>query len=110
MIVDIITSSADKNHISMSNDIAAATEALREFMFKRVYIGSRAKADEDKAKYVVTALFKYFRENCNELPIEFKERMIEDGTERVVCDYIAGMTDIYAVNIFSKLFIPSPWR
>lgn len=110
MITDIIIESRDKNCISMSNEIQSATDDLREFMFENVYIGSKAKSEEEKAKYVLVGLFKYFKENPGELPEEFKYNLKEDGIDRVVCDYIAGMTDIYAIHTYSRLFIPSPWK
>jgi dGTPase len=110
MITDIVNSSQGKPFIRMSDGIKAATEELREFMFKKVYIGSKAKSEEDKAKYVISALFGHFMDNCSELPEEFRERLEEDGKDRVVCDYIAGMTDRYAVNMFYRLFVPNPWR
>jgi dGTPase len=110
MITDIIISSINKDTISMSKDIGDATDKLREFMFKNVYIGSKAKYEENKAKYVLNALYNYFKVNYIELPEEFKERLKFDDLDRIVCDYIAGMTDIYAVNTFNRLFVPSPWR
>lgn len=110
MITDIIYSCMNKNTICMSPEIKGTTDKLREFMFEKVYIGSKAKSDDDKAKYVVNALFEYFKSNYCELPQEFKDKLESDDIERVVCDYIAGMTDVYAVNMFNRLFIPSSWR
>lgn len=110
MITDIINQSLGKDSISMSPPVKECSDKLRKFMFERVYIGSKAKADEDKAKYVIATLFEHFKKNIDELPGEFKDMVECDGIDRVVCDYIAGMTDIYAVNMFNKLFIPSQWR
>jgi dGTPase len=110
MIFDLVNESKAKNIIMMSKTIRYATDQLREFMFEKVYIGSRAKGEEDKAKYIITSLFDYFKRNYHELPEEFVHNLDDDGIDRIVCDYIAGMTDIYAINMFSKLFIPSPWR
>lgn len=110
MIVDIVRSSAGKGSIHMSPDIARESKELRKFMFARVYIGSKAKTEENKAGFVITELFNYFSKHMDELPDEFRDNIDEDGLERVVCDYIAGMTDSYALNIFYKLFVPSPWR
>ena len=110
MITDVVNSSMGKDCIKMSTNVKDATDSLREFMFNNIYVGSKAKGEEEKAKYVVEALFKFFIMNTEYLPQEFRHRLLSDGEERVVCDYIAGMTDIYAVNTFSKLFIPEPWR
>lgn len=110
MITDIVNESYLKPCISMSTVIKDATDRLREFMFQKVYIGSKAKSEEDKAKYIIAGLFNYFKNNSFEMPEEFQKNLNNDGIDRVVCDYIAGMTDIYAINMFNKLFIPSPWR
>lgn len=110
MITDFVKESIGKEQVSMSEEVKLATDNLREFMFKRVYIGSKAKSEEAKAKYVIIGLYEYFSSNYDELPDEFRGNLESDGIDRVVCDYIAGMTDVYAINTFSKLFIPSPWR
>lgn len=110
MVSDLINESTVKNCISMSMGVSDATNDLREFMFENVYIGSKAKSEEQKARFVVCELFDYFKKNYQELPKEFKDNLDNDSIERIVCDYIAGMTDVYAINLFNKLFIPSPWR
>lgn len=110
MITDIITSSMDNDYVIMSSSIKSATELLRKFMFENVYIGSRAKTEENKARYILYEIFGYFKDNYSAMPAEYLNRVDSEGIERVVCDYIAGMTDIYAINLFNKLFIPSPWR
>lgn len=109
-ILDIINSSMNKSSISMSQEVAGAMERLRDFMFRRVYIGSKAKSQEKKAKHLIVALYNYFKNNYNEMPDEFVNMVDSDGIDRVVCDYIAGMTDVYAINLFTRLFVPSPWR
>lgn len=110
MIVDVIENSQDKPYVSMSPEIGSATEELRQFMFRRVYVDSVAKAEESKAMYVLEELFNYFMEHPQKLPEEYFRNIDEYGEEQVVCDYIAGMTDRYALRIFSNLFIPSSWN
>ncbi|WP_434564440.1 deoxyguanosinetriphosphate triphosphohydrolase [Thermoanaerobacterium thermosaccharolyticum] len=110
MVRDIIKNSLDKNDISMSDDIYEATYSLRDFLFKKVYIGSKAKSEEIKAKKVVEQLFNYFCENVNDMPKEFVDLTHKYGTERAVADYIAGMTDKYAIIKYKELFLPSPWE
>lgn len=111
MIHDIVRNSMNKNDIIMSDYMEDAMSKLRKFMFANVYVGSRAKEHEIKAKKMLKQLYEYFIENKDLLPMEYK-KMIEDNEplERVVCDYVAGMTDRYSINIFSKLFIPSSWK
>jgi dGTPase len=80
-------------------------------MFENVYIDSKAKEHEEKAQNMLTQLFLYFKEHTHLLPPEFLV-MIDDGelVERVVSDYIAGMTDRYAIRKFMDLFVPSSWK
>ncbi|MGF7396125.1 deoxyguanosinetriphosphate triphosphohydrolase [Thermoanaerobacterium thermosaccharolyticum] len=110
MVRDIIENSMGKNDISMSDDIYEATYSLRDFLFKKVYIGSKAKSEEIKAKKVVEQLFNYFYENVDGMPEEFVELTYKYGKERAVADYIAGMTDKYAIIKYKELFLPSPWE
>jgi len=106
MVSDIINTSSGKNMISMSEDVYKAMWDLRQFMFDRVYLASRAKTEEIKAGSIIKWLYYYFMENTLELPEEFKKQLLKMGNERVICDYIAGMTDRYAINKFQELFIP----
>jgi dGTPase len=110
MIMDTITESLDKPLIAMSCEIASATECLRDFMFERVYLESLAKTEEKKAMYVIKQLYEHFFEKPNSLPDEFLYLMERYGKEQAVCDYVAGMTDRYAVRTFYALFVPSPWK
>lgn len=112
MIVDIIKNSLYKEKISMSSLIGKKTEKLRDFMFKNVYYNKNAKSEEDKAEYIIEQLYKYYLKNMENLP---KEHLmiyenIQSNKEDIVCDYIAGMTDRYVVNVFSNIFIPKPWE
>lgn len=110
MIKDIINESMGKADVGMSSEISMATGLLRKFMFDNVYIGSAAKVEEKKARNIIMSLYEYYMQNPEEIPAE-EFRKIEDiNVERLVCDYIAGMSDRYAINIFKKLFIPAPWQ
>jgi len=110
MIHDIIRNSWEKDYVIMSEDVKNATHQLRNFLFDTVYIGSKAKTEEDKTENIITSLFDYFTDHPDEMSNECKENLYAEDIERVVADYIAGMTDRYAVNRYSSLFIPSPWR
>lgn len=112
MIHDIVKNSLNQDRIIMSSQMDIAMKELREFMFTNVYIGSKAKDHENKAKNMLIQLFLYFKEKPYILPEEYID-MIEnenEDIERVVCDYIAGMTDRYAINKFTDLFIPNAWK
>ena len=81
---------------------------LRTFLFESVY--NRANGDIDKVTYLITALFDYFLEHIEELPEDYQVNRARDGDRRIVCDYIAGMTDRFAVAKYTELFIPKSWN
>jgi dGTPase len=97
--------------ITMSPPILAATNALREFMYERVYIDSRAKADDAKVRLMIHMLYMHFLEHPEELPADLLaiNRARGEPTERAVVDYIAGMTDRYAIKVFNDLYVPRTW-
>jgi len=105
---DIITSSIDKNTVTMTSEVFEAYHELRNYLFKKVYIGSEAKAQESKAKHIVTELYMYYINNSELLEAEVPENYDGD-TQQIVCDYIAGMTDRYAINQYCELFLPLSW-
>lgn len=110
MIVNIIEYSKNKSYIEMSDDFQKSTNKLRQFMFEKVYIDSIAKKEETKAQNIVRELYILIK-NSPELLTPEAERMLERfDLDRVVCDYIAGMTDRYAVKKFSEIFIPESWQ
>lgn len=100
-----------KNDIIMSEEIGGALKRLRAFMFERVYTNSVAKAEEGKAEYMIDLLYDYYLKHPEEMSLEYRQRMEEKGekTERTVCDFIAGMTDRYAVMKFESLTVPKTW-
>ncbi len=112
MIHDIVRNSKGKDNVIMSVEYQEAMLQMRKFMFEHVYVGSKAKGEEKKAENMLTQLFLYFRENEYLMPYEFLERIDnkEASLDRVVCDYIAGMTDRYATSIFMELFVPTAWK
>jgi dGTPase len=81
---------------------------LRAYLFAHVYFSERAKAEEPKARKVVRMLFDYYLEHADELPHEFRTRVGDEPVQRVV-DYVAGMTDRFAIREFERLFIPKKW-
>lgn len=110
MVLDLINTNWEgSDGIKMSPAVQEATDKLREFLFKEVYIGSEAKREESKARLVVQRLFDYLKSNPENLPAEYLKRAMSGGVERSVCDYIAGMTDKFAIRVFQKYFLPTPW-
>ncbi len=108
MVKDLITSSLDQDDIKMSPEVQEATNRLRSFLFDKVYIGSQAKTEEGKAKAVLQSLFGHFVSHPRELAEELEVEALED-VERAAVDFIAGMTDRYAVAEYGKHFLPSAW-
>lgn len=111
MIHDIIKNSMGKPDIIMSEDISYAMRGLRQFMFKNVYSNPIAKGQEQKAKNMLKYLYMYYIENMDKLPEEYQHLVsANQKPQRVVCDYIAGMSDQYSVERFRELFIPAFWK
>lgn len=109
MILDVITSSAESELIRMSPEKYEAFLGLREFLFEHVYLNAQAKGEEVRAANIVSTLYHYFLDHPNEMPEErFQDYQDGEGVEAVK-DYIAGMSDRYAVNLYKKLFIPQFW-
>ncbi|MZP28870.1 deoxyguanosinetriphosphate triphosphohydrolase [Heliobacterium undosum] len=109
MVMDMVEASWDQPEIRLSPEVEEATLKLRRFMFNEVYIGSRAKAEESKAKELIFSLFRYFKYNPRAMPQEYQDMIETQGMERAVADYISGMTDRFAVKVYERLFLPSPW-
>lgn len=111
LVHDIIMSSQGTADIHMSPEIEDAMRGLRSFMFQHVYKNPVAKGEEVKAKELLRRLFAFYIEHLSELPAHYLQ-MIETGeaTDRVVCDYIAGMTDQYATAKFEQYFMPKAWQ
>jgi dGTPase len=95
--------------VGMSPPVLSVVDELREFMFSRVYTDSVAKEDDPKTHFVVARLFEYFCEHPEDLPDELRGNPRNEPTERRVADYIAGMTDRYAIQIFERFYVPGPW-
>jgi dGTPase len=111
LIHDIIDSSEGINDIIMSPEVESAMLKLREYMFESVYTNPKAKSQEEQAIRLVKHLYEYYMENLDQLPNEY-HIVIEKLNEppyQVVCDYIAGMTDRFAVAKYKELMIPSAW-
>ncbi|MDI3534412.1 MAG: dGTPase [Thermosediminibacterales bacterium] len=109
MVKDLIKSSWGKAKIQMSPEIRKAMEKLRKFMFDKVYIGSAAKTQEKKVGRLIESLYYYFVENPEQMPSEYQTLQKGETIERRVCDYIAGMTDRYAISRYYEIFIPASW-
>ena len=111
LIHDMIIHSLDQNRIVMSDEVSEAMQGLRAYMFEHVYRNPRAKGEEEKAKELLRRLFEYYEEHIDKIG-ETNLRMLEAGEPRgrVICDYIAGMTDQYAIAKYNEYFLPKQWQ
>ena len=110
LVRDTIATSREAGKICMSPQIEKSLLDLREFMFDKVYRSPIAKGQEGKAEDMLTRLYEYYMEHPQQLPEDFAPQLSFEGIERTVCDYIAGMTDNYAVDKFTELFVPLGWH
>ena len=106
MIASVIRHSAGKNEAAMEPDAWDALLELRAFMFDRVYSRDWAANECQKTQHILTELVEYYMEHPQQMPNEYLEIAFREGTQRAVCDYVACMTDAYAVKTYQKLFIP----
>jgi len=109
LILDVISTSDNTSDVKMSEKISKSFLDLRKYMFEHVYLNPEAKKEETKARMIVKDLYKYYVEHPDALPAELRD-MYEDGHGvDVIKDYIAGMTDRYAVTKYKNIFIPRFW-
>ena len=110
MVASVISASENKPEIRMESDVWEATDRLRDFLFERVYRDNVAKDEEIKAKDMLAQLFCYFEEHPEKLPIDYLETISKESVGRAVCDYVSGMTDRYALDLYHSIFVPEVWR
>ena len=108
MLSDLIANSTD-GQIRMSDGMAAVFDAFHNFMYDAVYRNPTAKGEESKVKGILGGIFDYYIAHPDALPEEFAAIAHDDGLARAVCDYVAGMTDGYAMEVYSGIFIPAAW-
>ena len=110
LVCDAIRTSREAGKVMLSPKVDKALMDLRAFMFEKVYRNPVAKGEESKAKDMLQRMYEYYITHPEALPEDFQPQLSFDGMERTVCDYIAGMTDNYAVDKYTELFIPMGWH
>ncbi len=110
LVCDCILTSREAGDILLSSKVDQALKDLRAFMFEQVYRNPVAKGEESKAKLMLRRLYDYYITHPEALPEDFQPQLTFDGMRRTVCDYIAGMTDNYAVDKYTEIFIPTGWH
>ena len=96
--------------IDFAPHIRKAHDDLKSFMFEKVYTNPAAKQEESKAELLLKKLYSYFIEHTAKLPDEYRNIMKKTDADRAVCDYISGMSDEYAVDLYTELFVPKFWK
>ena len=109
-LVASIVENSDSDDIKMDSAINSAYEDLHKFLFESVYTNRTAKAEEDKVQGIVEGLFDYFVKHPDKMSDECKTICEREGIMRAVVDYIAGMTDHFAVSTYSEIYIPKFWK
>ncbi len=110
LVCDMVNTSREAGAIMLSPQVDKALSDLRAFMFENVYRNPIAKGEETKAKDMLKRMYTYYYEHPEAIPEDFQPQLSFDGMEQTICDYIAGMTDNYAVDTYTRLFIPTAWQ
>ena len=110
MVTSVITASAGKPEIAFTPEIGEATMQLRKFLFEHVYTNPLAKSEDKKAQELLVRLFEYYVKHPEEMPDLYYRNTKTEPVERCVCDFVGGMTDRYAIDRYTELFIPQVWR
>lgn len=111
MINSLVKESYHKDYIKMEKEIEEATLNLRKYMFENVYLDKIVKSEDPKIERLISGLFNYYKKNIDKIPKENLKLYdsIEHTKEDIITDYIAGMTDVYAIKLYESLFIPVGW-
>ena len=106
---DVIAASEGQTSIRQSQSCGRAMARLRQFMFEAVYYNPVAKGEESKAQDMIAKLFTFYQKDPDRLPPDFQDIRAREGVDRAVCDYIAGMTDHYAIEKYCEAYVPMAW-
>ena len=110
LVAGAVTFGRETGQVGLPPQLEETMDSLREFMFEAVYRNPVAKGEEGKGIEVLQALYRYFEEHPEAMPNEYLQIAFEDDVPTAVCDYIAGMTDRYAIAKYQDVFIPKAWN
>lgn len=108
-LVNAMIAGSGEGEIGMDREIEPYFWDLHAFMYDYLYLNSKAKTEEGKVDGMISAIFEHFVQNSDKLPEEYALIRERDGTARAVCDYVAGMTDNFALEMYHELYIPRGW-
>jgi dGTPase len=106
VVNDLVGTSLGHPKVSMGAETIQALNQLREFLFETVYTSPAVTREADRARNVVEELFRYCCASPEEMPEQYQEDPRGEGAERRVVDYVAGMTDSFAIQMFGEVFMP----
>ncbi len=106
MVKNLVLNSLNKDHLEFEYEILDAIEELRNFLYETLYMNPHVKSENEKVKLLLYGLFDYFMKNPKKLP----QNLPEDDLVIKIKDFLAGMTDRYAIELYESIFIPKPWR
>ena len=106
MVSDMILTSEERGDAALSEPVQRVMDAFRAFMFERIYHSKTLAHERAQAGFVLRALMDHFTVYFHTLPHEFIAREEKWGREQCVVDYVAGLTDSYAVALFREIYIP----
>ena len=110
LILDLIGESERRGVISLSPKIADVFRLFYEFVYNNIYLNMSAKSEETKVFGIINSLFRYYSENPDDLPEDYRSIAQRDGLRRAVSDFVSGMTDKYSIYMYGELFIPEAWQ
>jgi dGTPase len=110
MIHDLIDTSLKQNQICQSEDVGKAMQMLRKLMFQDVYTNPVAKSEEEKVVLLFGVMYRHYQLHPEALPEKYDLAVREgEDLDRVICDYISGMTDQYCIRTFEGIYVPASW-
>jgi dGTPase len=110
MVRAVIGESLKNNDVSIEPKVEERMEELRGFLYERVYENNLVHAEFIKCSMIIEELYRYFLDHPDAFLEETGAREFYDDPSTCVCDFIAGMTDRYAFNLFERIFLPMPWK
>ncbi|MCL2670997.1 MAG: deoxyguanosinetriphosphate triphosphohydrolase [Clostridiales bacterium] len=110
MVLRLLDHCAQSGDIAFAPADAALFNGLRDYMFEAVYHNPKAKREEGKARGVISGLYAYYLANPDEIPPDTRRNLEKDGLPRCVADHVSGMTDLYAIETFRRIFVPQSWN
>ena len=109
LVQDVVDQSRDSPHLKMSQRILSAFNQLRDFMYEEVYAAPILAQEVKKAYRVVAGLYRFYLDHVDLFPPSLKTNVKKEGKARIAVDYIAGMTDQYALSLYQNYFLPQGW-